>query len=149
MSDTKKLCLSVEPMPIGVYWEWRNHETRELFTFGMAATERGAFEAATGSVVEACNKALNAGRQEIEDLKKHLGTALDEGRRLGGLNALEYLETTRAEGRRQGVLEALEVIDDVRGTLDDGTDRIPDRLLEGIDCARDAVKCCLDTEKEV
>jgi hypothetical protein len=109
-------------------WEWRNHSTRELFTSGMAATERDAFEAATGSVVEACNMALNDGRQEIEALKKHL-------------------ETARAEGHRQGVLEALEAIDDVRGTLDDGTDRIPDRLLEGIDCARDAVKCCLDNEK--
>jgi len=129
MGKTKTLCLSVEPMPIGVYWEWRNHDTRELFTSGMADTERGAFEAATESVVEACNMALNEGRQEIETLKKHLGT-------------------TRAEGRRQGVLEALEVIDDVRGTLDDGTDRIPDRLLEGIDCARDAVKCCLDNDNE-
>jgi hypothetical protein len=130
MSDTKKLCLSVEPMHKDEWrWEWRNHETRELFTSGMAATERDAFEAATGSVVEAFSMALSQGRQEIEVLKEHLETALEEG-------------------RRQGVLEALEVIGDVRGTLDDGTDRIPDRLLEGIDCARDAVKCCLDNDNE-
>ena len=102
MSDTKKLCLSVEPMHKDEWrWEWRNHETRELFTSGTAATERDAFEAATRSVVEAFSMALSQGRQEIEVLKEHLGTALADKERLDERAEILALLKGRAKALRE------------------------------------------------
>jgi hypothetical protein len=102
MSDTKKLCLSVEPMHKDEWrWEWRNHSTRELFTSGMAATERGAFEAATASVVEACNMALNEGRQEIEALKKRLEATRADKERLDERAEILALLKGRAKELRE------------------------------------------------
>jgi hypothetical protein len=78
----------------------------------MAATERGAFEAATGSVVEACNMALNEGRQDIEALKKHLGTALaDKGRLDERAEILALLKGRAKELREQKALGAAEEVE--------------------------------------
>lgn len=51
-------------------------------------------------------------------------------------------------GYRQGIEDALAAIDDMRVNFDDGTDPGPDRLLQGVDCAREAVEGCLEIDPE-
>jgi len=51
-------------------------------------------------------------------------------------------------GYRQGIEDALAAIDDMRVNFDDGTDPGPDRLMQGVDCAREAVEDCLGLDPE-
>lgn len=51
-------------------------------------------------------------------------------------------------GYRQGIEDALAAIDDMRDNFDDGTDPGPDRLLQGVDCACEAVEGCLEIDPE-